>query len=631
MLRKRLVFLVLLILGAVSLSLLAVRTFSGGFGAAGGFGVAGTLPAPRSLDAPTDTAVTIQFSQPISPGTVFSGTMGVFGRWSGPKSGSFGFRDGDMTVVFTPTTSFSAGEPVMVALSDGIQAADGTPLPAGFSFQFWTQAAASSMQFETIDVLDVRYPSGPHTQAYGGVATDFNGDGWLDLSIVNEISADVRVFLNRADGTGLYQDFLQPPTPVNTQASPSEPADFNMDGRADLAVVNIATDSVSVLLGNGDGTFAPQQEITVGSQPRGIAVLDADGDGDPDIVNTNSGGAGSLSLLLNNGSGVFGAPTYFEGGADTEWALGAGDMNEDGILDLVIGARETGNPQIIIQTGNGDGTFSFASSRNAGGRPWMLNVGDVNGDGHDDAATVNSDNSTGSILLGNGSAQLGAPMLIPLDPFPLATDLGDIDGDGDLDWATSSYSGDWLLFLNNGQGQFLLARRFEPTSAASCALMLDADNNGTLDLALIDEIADEVILVQNGLPAAEPQIDIMPAFLTTTVPASTTVNLTATVANQGLGELAWELHESSCTEPADIPWLTAVPLSGTISGIGNTAVAVTLSADGLAAGVYAGQLCFASNDAAGSPWLLPVSLRVTPAPEPPPPLWWRYLPLILRP
>ncbi len=146
----------------------------------------------------------------------------------------------------------------------------------------------------------------------------------------------MRVFLNQAGGNGTFDPFLEPPNPVNTQASPSEPTDFDRDENADLAIANIATQSISILLGNGDGTYAPQQEVTVGSSPRGISVLDIDGDGDIDIANTNYGFPGSVSLLLNDGTGVFELPTFFDGGGNKEWALGAGDMNEDMILDLAL-------------------------------------------------------------------------------------------------------------------------------------------------------------------------------------------------------------------------------------------------------------------------------------------------------
>ncbi len=604
--RLLLFYLIVFMLGATAVH--TQRTAS-----AGGLTVVNANPAPRSLSAPVGTAVSIQFSQPISRSTIISSTVRVFGRWSGAKPGAFGFADLDHTVIFTPTNPFSAGEQVMVILSEQIQAADGSALTDGYTFQFWTRSQPANLQFQLADTLDVRGTAGLHTQAYGGVATDFNNDGWLDLSIVNEITADVRVFLNRADGSGLYQDFLQPPAPVNTQASPSEPSDFNLDGHADLAVANIATGSVSILLGNGDGTFAPQQEVTVGPQPRGIAVLDVDGDGDPDIVNTNSAAnnnGGNLSVLLNNGSGVFGPATFFEGGGTQEWALAAADMNEDGRLDLVIGTRASSNPQVIIQTANGDGTFTFASAQSAGGRVWMLNVGDMNGDGHDDVATANSNNSTGSILLGDGNGNLAAPITTPTDPFTLATDVGDIDGDGDLDWITSSFSGDWHLFLNNGQGSFTHYQAFPPTDAASCALMLDMNNDGVLDLGLIDEIADEVQLMHNGALVISPTIAITPPAFTSTLVVDTAVTHTLTISNLGTLDLAWTLHESSCTAPADVPWVSATPVSGTAAYITPSTVSLVLDATGLSAGTYNANICLASNDPASPETHIPLTLNV---------------------
>lgn len=492
------------------LTAVVILAFSGFFlsqrlASAGELQVVSITPAPRSLAAAANTPITLTFNQPVNPATITNQTFWAFGRWSGTATGTYGFTNGNQTVTLTPNRPFSAGEQVMVILSHDITAQDGSPLrSAGYSWQFWTSAAATDLQFEIIDTLDVRTTPGQTTRAYGGTATDFDGDGWLDISIVNEDSADLRVFLNQADGSGSFDPFLQPTTPLNFQASPNEPSDFNRDGKADLAVANISTNSISILLGNGDGTFTTQ-EVTVGTQPRGIAVLDVDGDGDTDIVNTNSGGTGDMSVLLNNGNGVFGAPTFFEGGGNKEWGLAAADMNEDHILDIIIGTQQ-GTPSVIIHTGNGNGTFTLAHTRNAGGPVWMLGTGDVNGDGHEDVATANSGSNSGAILLGSGDGTVAAPMIFPTTVFTIATDLGDIDGDGDLDWVTSSFSGDWELFLNNGQGLFSLHYAFTSPQNASCALMFDFDNDGDLDLALIDETADQVVLVRNNNtpPVIEP-------------------------------------------------------------------------------------------------------------------------------
>jgi hypothetical protein len=148
---------------------------------------------------------------------------------------------------------------------------------------------------------------------------------------------------------------------------------------------------------------------------------------------------------------------------------------------------------------NGNGTFSVSETEPSGGQTWMLNVADVNGDGHDDVVTANSTNNNGGVLLGNGNGQLGPVTTYPTDPFALATDVGDLDGDGDLDWITSAFSGDWWVYLNNGAGQFTFSQELPASISASCAVIVDIDNDRDLDVALVDEIADELWIYKNGL------------------------------------------------------------------------------------------------------------------------------------
>jgi hypothetical protein len=450
------------------------------------------VPRPGSLNVAPDGPVVLRFDRPLRPDSVTLGhTLHVFGRWSGTARGRLELSDGGRTVVFTPDQPFSAGETVMVLVSRDVAGTDGASLrPGGFSARFWVRAAAGSGAFEEVQRLNTRRAGGPLARAYGGIASDLDRDGWLDLAIVNEDAADLSVFLNRRDGT--FEGLAARP-PLGRRASPSEPADFDRDGATDIAVANIGDGTVSILLGRGDGTFAPQV-LAVGDTPRGLAVLDVDGDADADVVTANHG-SDDLVVLVNDGRGRFAAGLRFETGLRGEWALGAADVDEDGILDLVVGAQDA--ERVATVQNPGDGRFHTLGSQAAGGGVWMLVTGDLDGDGHEDVAVVNGRSNTAAVLLGNGRGGLGTPQSHAIDPFGLASDLGDLDGDGDLDFVTSSFSGDWRLFENRG-GRFQVGREIAPRQAASCALLFDADRDGDVDLALIDELADDVIIVRNG-------------------------------------------------------------------------------------------------------------------------------------
>lgn len=448
-------------------------------------------PAPRTVAAAPEGAIVIRFDRPLRAGAVTEETLHVFGRWSGTVRGTISMSADRRAVTLVPERALGAGESVMVLLSRDVRAEDGATLgPSGWSAQFWTRARPATAVFTESQRLSTRPPAGTPSRAYGGIASDLDGDGAPDLAIVNEDTADLVVFLNRG-AAGFVPTGVR--HPLGRRASPSEPADFDRDGNTDIAVANITDGTVSILLGRGDGSFGPPQVIAVGSTPRGIAVLDADGDADADIATANFG-ADDITLLANDG-GRFRVATRIEAGARGEWALAAADMDEDGVLDLVVGARQE---QRIVTLRN-TGMFSFApiGVQEAGGGPWMIVTGDLDADGHEDVAAVNGLSNTAAILRGDGRGRLGPPAVHAIDPFALASDLGDLDGDGDLDWVTSSYSGDWRLFENRG-GTLVVAGEIAPRTASSCALPFDADGDGDLDLALIDEEADEVIVVTNG-------------------------------------------------------------------------------------------------------------------------------------
>ncbi|MEO8671607.1 MAG: FG-GAP-like repeat-containing protein [Tahibacter sp.] len=456
-------------------------------------------PAANSRNAPRNTSITIQFDAPLQTATVNATNFRVWGQMLGLAAGTVNFSNGNQTLTFIPARRFFPGEMVSVQLSHAIASTNASTLrQAGYALQFLTVAGVtvSPLLLNKIDTVSVR-TSAAHTTLYGGAYADLNKDGWVDFMAINEESADLRVMLNRADGSGKLGPVLLPPSAIGLQASPSEVADFNNDGKMDIATSNTSDASVSILLGNADGTFAPQQVVAVGSIPHGMAALDVDGDADIDLVVSTEGG-NTMSMMLNNGSGVFGASSNFDSGGNGEYALATGDMNGDGILDLVVGTRN--DSQIHVLTGNGNATFTHASNRNSGGHSWKLVLGDVNNDGKLDIANVSSDSSNASILLGNGDGSLQAATVYPFGGSMVASDLGDLDGDGDLDWVVSSYgAGRWYVLTNNGSGVFTQVREILADNNASCASLYDFDNDGDLDLVLADEVADVVLLIQNGI------------------------------------------------------------------------------------------------------------------------------------
>lgn len=456
--------------------------------------VQSTTPA-RNTMAPVATTVAVTFDRAVLPASVTASSFRVFGRWSGSKFGSYQLSNGNRTVTLDPTENFSAGEMVFVNLSHDLKAADLAPLrPGGYAFSFQIRTSPTSLSFQEIDVMTNR-TNGQQTRIYGASASDLDEDGYLDLTTVNEVSADVRVFLNRGDGTGLYHPFLTP-QPIGVEASPNEPADFDLDGHSDLCIAAVESNSVWVLMGVGDGTYDPVVEIPVGEAPHGVCVLDVDGDGDLDIVNSNNVDS-SLSLLVNDGAGNFAAPAYFESGVTSEYGLAAADMNGDGLSDVVVGSRD--GAQILSLLGNGNGTFTAAGApQSSGGNTWVVALGDVNGDLVLDAATANSGSGNGAVLFGLGNGRFGPPQIIPIGAHTVATDFGDLDGDQDLDLVISSYGGGfWRVYRNNGAGVFALHSQINAPSNPSCAVLLDFDNDGDMDLALSDEIADVVLLEEN--------------------------------------------------------------------------------------------------------------------------------------
>src|SRR5262245_38985315 len=188
-----------LILSAVSVLSLSPPTF------ADNLNVVSTSPVKNGLNAPVGGGITINFDRAVVQASVTPASFRAFGRWSGAVQGTFTFSNGDQSVTLNPKMPLSAGENVMVILSHDLMAVDGSRMrAAGYSVRFWTRTRPACLNFNSLDVMSNRTTPNQQTRIYGAAAGDLDRDGWLDIVTVNEVSADLRIFMNMADGTGLY-------------------------------------------------------------------------------------------------------------------------------------------------------------------------------------------------------------------------------------------------------------------------------------------------------------------------------------------------------------------------------------------------------------------------------------------
>ncbi|MBZ5643666.1 MAG: FG-GAP-like repeat-containing protein [Acidobacteriia bacterium] len=349
----------------------------------------------------------------------------------------------------------------------------------------------------------VAFPSSPTSSVSVGampqgiVTADFNGDGNLDLAAANFTEGTVSILLG--DGHG---GFTTKSTPAaGAGANWLAVGDFNEDGISDLAVANNGSAGiagVSILLGNGDGTFVLKSSPATGDGPFALTAGDFDGDGHLDLVVSNAN-ANSVSVLLGAGDGTFTASGTLTVGALPQ-VIVAGDFNEDGKLDLVVANESAGTVSLLI--GNGNGSFQSQAVTSTGGTHFPIGViaADFNGDGHLDAAAVNA--SDVGVLLGNG----GGTLTLTANPATGSFDLiagvaGDYNGDGELDLVVSDRgSGKAFLLPGIGDGTFGPKVTFTTAAGAFGVATADFNGDGALDLAIANGNANNVSVFLQLLP-----------------------------------------------------------------------------------------------------------------------------------
>ena len=319
---------------------------------------------------------------------------------------------------------------------------------------------------------------------------DFTGNGRADLAVANYSDDDVSILLGNGDGT--FQN--QVTYPVGSSPDAIVAADLNGDGHPDLAVANSYDNDVSILMGNGDGTFQNQVTYAVGSNPDALVTGDFNGNGRTDLAVANSDD-NDVSILMGNGDGTFqNQVTYAVGSSPV--ALVTGDFNGDGRTDLAVANQDSNDVSILL--GNGDGTFQNQVTYAVGAGPLALVAGDFNGDGRTDLAVANSGSNDVSILLGNGDGTFQNQVTYAVGSSPVAIVAGDFNGDGRTDLAVVNYN-DVSILLGNGDGTFQ-NQVIDAVGSFPVAIVAgDFNGDGRTDLAVVNSLSNDVsILMGNG-------------------------------------------------------------------------------------------------------------------------------------
>ncbi len=318
------------------------------------------------------------------------------------------------------------------------------------------------------------------------VVADFNGDGRPDLAVTNPQTNQISVLLRSASGGfvagGTYATGANPTALVAT--------DFNHDKKIDLAVVNANAGTISILLGNGDGTFQSRVDYAVGEGAAEIVAADFDGDGTIDLA-TISTNDSAIAILLGKGDGSFDVEGLIPVPSGPT-LLAGGDVNKDGKVDLITCNNNYSSGTITVLLSNGDGTFKQVESQ-ASPFATAMGVADFNHDGKLDTVIVA--NYGLYLSLGNGDGTFQNPVAIanaPQNQYNASLVVGDLNHDGKPDIVLS---GVWAM-LGNGDGTF--QNPILSFAQATPMVITDINGDGEADLVTITNSGSIPVLLGNG-------------------------------------------------------------------------------------------------------------------------------------
>jgi len=268
-------------------------------------------------------------------------------------------------------------------------------------------------------------------------------------------------------------------------------ADLNGDGKVDLVCANYGFhglgNTLSVLTNNGSGVFGSNATLNVGGQPRSVIAADVNGDGKLDLISANYNG-NSLSVLTNNGYGGFvlaSSPSVGGMAGREPTSVTAADVNNDGKVDLICSDNyyNGGSGKLVVFTNDGTCNFVIAATYDMGLEPWSVTAADVNGDGKVDLICANAGDSTLMVLTNDGSGGFALSSTLGVGVGPGSVTTADVNGDGKLDLiCANDIDGTLSVLTNDGSGGFVFASTINVGTEPRSVVAADVNGDGKVDL-----------------------------------------------------------------------------------------------------------------------------------------------------
>ena len=339
--------------------------------------------------------------------------------------------------------------------------------------------------------------------ASGVVIEDFNADGAADLAVTNQNANNVSILLG--DGTGTFKGKMDFPAGGAPQRIAA--ADLDGDRNLDLVLPITTGNAVAILFGDRQGRFAEPRLFPVVGGPFMTVVADFNADARLDVaVGTQTAGWRRVALLLGNGSRRFRAPSYFGSFESAPTALGVGDFNRDGKLDIAAGAGPNVPPganNLSILLGEGKGGFSAPTYFTVGPAPQSMSIADFNGDGFSDLAISNSlpsgTNSTVSVLHGDGKGGFAERLPLETGILGRGTGVADFNGDGNLDLVVANNASNSVsVLLGDGKGHFTARTDFPVGQKPRKLAVGDLNHDGRADIVTPNTGSNNISILINN-------------------------------------------------------------------------------------------------------------------------------------